>query len=156
MFSKQALIIAGYKSNLRLIVRFGKSRLGVWASENTRISVLVNALLQTTKLDLDIKLMERAKAKINVNSIMAPGAVSCKTNAIPIGKFVDVRLVYAVTLQKHGSVLVKPNFELKGLTSKCIHSVTINGNEEDITFIANRLMTIEEINSVNLYAKCIT
>ncbi|MFP3018895.1 MAG: hypothetical protein ACEY26_00050 [Candidatus Hodgkinia cicadicola] len=154
-FSVRMIFKLSYKSKLHLTVCSILKNLTILIGPESKLILTTNGILQPFELNLIIKLMSRSKAQVNTNVIAALSHVSFSTNVIALEQFANVKLVYNVLLLRRSSLSLKPAFELRGKTTKCVHSILIKNQYECAGYASNRLITPETINALMFYAKCI-
>ncbi|MGP1918126.1 MAG: hypothetical protein ACTS4U_00200 [Candidatus Hodgkinia cicadicola] len=156
VFAIRIVFKLGYKCKLRLIVNSISRNLIIIVGPEGKIIITTNGILQSFNLSLTIKLMDRSKAQVNVNMIIALNYVTFSTNAIALEQFANVKLVYNVLMLKRSWLSLNPTFELKGKTTKSIHSILVKNSDENTYYTSNRLIAPEVVNALMFYSKCTT
>ncbi|MFP3040010.1 MAG: hypothetical protein ACTS4X_00130 [Candidatus Hodgkinia cicadicola] len=156
MFSVRIVCKVGYKSKLKLVVNSVVNGLTIIIGPKSKLLITTNGILQSFNLHLNIKLMNYSKAVVSTNMIIALNYAKFATNVLALEQFATVKLVYNVIMLKQSSLNLRPIFELRGKTARCIHSIFIKTPTDDGGYISNRLISSEVINALMAYTKCIT
>ncbi|MGP1914274.1 MAG: hypothetical protein ACTS42_00365 [Candidatus Hodgkinia cicadicola] len=146
----------GYKSKLKLNVNSILKNLTIIIGPKSKLIVTTNGILQSFNLNLNIKLLNRSEVQVNTNVIVALNSIAFTTNAIALEQFTNVKLVYNVLMLKQSLVRLNPTFELRGKTTKCVHSIFVDNRNNDNGYASNRLVTPEVIGALMFYSKCTT
>ncbi|MGP1911237.1 MAG: hypothetical protein ACTS4T_00195 [Candidatus Hodgkinia cicadicola] len=156
MFSVRVVCKVGYKSKLKLVVNSVVNALTIIIGPKSKLLITTNGVLQSFNLHLNIKLMNYSKAMISTNIIIALNYAKFATNVLALEQFATIKLVYNVIMLKQNSLNLRPIFELRGKTARCIHSIFVKTPADDGEYISNRLISSEVINALMTYTKCIT
>ncbi|MGP1911978.1 MAG: hypothetical protein ACTS5A_02450 [Candidatus Hodgkinia cicadicola] len=156
MFSVRIVCKVGYKSKLKLVINSVVNDLTIIIGPRSKLLITTNGILQSFNLRLNIKLMNYSKAVVSTNMIIALNYAKFATNVLALEQFATIKLVYNVIMLKQSSLNLRPIFELRGKTVRCIHSIFIKTPADDGEYISNRLISSEVINALMAYTKCIT
>lgn len=155
-FSTQTVIKLGHKSKLHINVNSISKSLTVAVGPKSKLIVTTNGILQSINLSLNIKLMNHSEAKVRANVIMALNYVTFTTNVIAIEQFANVKLVYNVLMLRRSLLSLSPSFELRGKTTKCVHSISVSDQNDIGSYTSNRLVAPEIIKAMQFYSGCTT
>ncbi|MGP1916015.1 MAG: hypothetical protein ACTS6G_00940 [Candidatus Hodgkinia cicadicola] len=156
IFSVRLEVKIGYKSKLKLNVNSILKNLTITIGSKSKLIVTTNGILQSFNLNLNVKLLNHSEVQVNTDVIVALNHVVFAANAIALEQFANVKLVYNVLILKQSSVRLNPTFELRGKTTKCVHSIFVSNRSNDGGYASNRLVTPEIINALMFYSKCTT
>ncbi|MGP1911597.1 MAG: hypothetical protein ACTS5A_00335 [Candidatus Hodgkinia cicadicola] len=156
MFSVRIVCKVGYKSKVKLVVNSIVNALTIIVGPKSKLLITTNGILQSFNLHLNIKLMSYSKAEVSANMIIALNYAKFATNVLALEQFATIKLVYNVIILKQSSLNLRPSFELRGKTARCIHSIFVKTPADDGGYISNRLISSEVINALTAYTKCIT